>query len=170
MQCAKKNSGHRIHSAIRKMSQLLSLIGTVICKVKWSYRCLPVTEFISGHMNHYKVEERHISRILATRPGFLAQGLGWWRGLKVAVCCRGLRTRRQRGWEWGGDTPSHPIRGSAGASWRRERPRPKMNLVHFICHRTYLVEEKTICLSIDNYSGTNKQINLNQLKSTNQAS
>jgi len=68
-----------------------------------------------------------------------------------------------------GYPPPHPIPlpiRLEGLGERRELPqRPKMKMVHLICHRTLLAEGKT--MFIDNYSGTNKQINMNQLKSTN---
>jgi len=89
--------------------------------------------------------------------------------VKVAVCCRRLRTRRQERDAVGveevgngeGDTPPHPTRGSGE---RRElpqqgpgqSPRQKMNLVHFICHRTLPVEGKTICFSITILAQINK--------------
>jgi len=58
-----------------------------------------------------------------------------------------------------GSGPLDPPASYAAASGVRggAEPRPKMNLVHFIRHRTLLVEGKSN-LFIHNCSGTNKQI------------
>jgi len=60
--------------------------------------------------------------------------------------------------KWGGGVPIQP-----GVWWRvmsspsgvRVEKRPKMNLVHFICYRILLVEEKS-SVFIDTYSDTNE--------------
>jgi len=63
----------------------------------------------------------------------------------VFVCCKGAS------WEYGMGRRYHPphptgsggaLSSSVGSGARPGRPQPKMNSVHFICHKTLLVEEK----------------------------
>jgi len=59
--------------------------------------------------------------------------------------------------EWGGGIPL-PIRlrGLGSTLSSPSGVRPKMNLVHFVCHKTLLVEGKTICLLITTLTQINK--------------
>jgi len=113
---------------------------------------------------------------MRTNYKYVVVVMQWLKWHRVAGGLKAKRQRRQDrdavgvegGREW------VPIRlGGLGSvvsspSGVRAEPRPKMNLVHFICHRTLLVKAKSN-LFIHNYSGTNKQINKNYLKFTHQA-
>jgi len=64
----------------------------------------------------------------------------------------------------GGVSPAQTTKGP-------ELSRPKMNLVHFYLYRTVqLWWQGNQIMFISNYSGTNKRIHMNQLKSTYEAS